>query len=182
MLNIITDKTKSLRERSLPVEMPLSKRDKKILDAMLTYLKDTQDPEWRQRHPNRREGVGLAAPQIAINKRMLVIYYPAGEGEKVIEYELVNPVIAISSVQLCFLQGGEGCLSVLEPHPGRVYRPARIQVKAFEALTGKDIVINAEGYDAVVLQHEIDHLNGILFYDHIDKNDPEKVIPDAISI
>ena len=55
-------------------------------------------------------------------------------------------------------------------------------MKAFDALTNKDIVIEAEGYDAIVLQHEYDHLDGIFFYDRIDKNNPEQVKRNEILI
>lgn len=184
MIHIIKDKVKSLHEPSKEVPLPLEARNKKILDAMLSYLIDSQNPEWRESHPSCREGVGLAAPQIGQNKRMLVIHYESGTEEKPLEisYELVNPVIVEESIKLCYLQSGEGCLSVDAPHPGNVYRKNYVKVKAFEAIAGKDTVIEATGFDAIVLQHEIDHLNGILFYDRIDKLNPSKVIPDAIAI
>lgn len=184
MIRIVTDKVKNLRLPSTEVVFPLESRNKRILDSMLEYLKDTQKPEWREHHPKAREGVGLAAPQIGLNKRMLVISYQSGTEEKptLIEYELVNPLIVEESVKLCFLEAGEGCLSVDEPHPGKVYRPLKVKVKAYNALLGKNVLIDAEGFDAIVLQHEIDHLNGILFYDHIDKINPDKIIPDAVAI
>ena len=75
-----------------------------------------------------------------------------------------------------------GCLSVDNEHEGYVYRSYKIVVKAFDALKGEDVTITARGYDAIVLQHEIDHLNGVLFYDHIDKKDPFKVIPGSVEI
>ncbi|MFZ9782453.1 MAG: peptide deformylase, partial [Bacilli bacterium] len=70
-------------------------------------------------------------------------------------------------------------LSVAEEKPGYVYRANKITVKAFDLLQNKDIVIQAEGFDAIVLQHEIDHLNGILFYDYLQKDDPFKEKPNA---
>ena len=75
-----------------------------------------------------------------------------------------------------------GCLSVDEEHRGYVYRDFKIVVKAYNDLTGKEEHITARGYDAIVLQHEIDHLNGVLFYDHIDKLNPNKDIPNAVEI
>jgi len=184
MIRIVKDKVKSLRLPSTEVALPLENRFKKILDSMLEYLKNTQKPEWREHHPSAREGVGLAAPQIGLNKRMLVISYLAGTEEKpvLIEYELVNPVIVEESVKLSFLEAGEGCLSVDESHPGKVYRHLKVKVKAYNALLGQNVVIEAVGFDAIVLQHEIDHLNGILFYDRIDKINPDKIIPDAVAI
>jgi peptide deformylase len=55
-------------------------------------------------------------------------------------------------------------------------------VRAYEALEGKDVEIKAEGFDAIVIQHEIDHLDGKLFYDHIDSNNPTRVLDGAIAI
>lgn len=171
-LKIVKDSNPIMRKKSLPVDMPLSKEDKRTLDLMLDYLKKSQDENYAKRH-NIRAGVGLAAIQIGLLKRMFVIYYPKSETEFV-EYQLVNPVIVEESLKSCALEGGEGCLSVEEDHQGLVHRHYKIVMKAFDALQNKDIVITARGYDAVVLQHEYDHLNGLFFYDHIDKNNPNK--------
>lgn len=185
MMKIISDKAKSLRAPSKDVSLPLTKEDKALLDKMLQHLKDSQDPEKRERNPGLREGVGLAAPQVGVNKKMLVIHYPIQMEDGAIEYvshQLVNPRITRSSVKKCYLAGGEGCLSVPDPHEGRVYRDYRVTVKAFDALKNEEIEVRAIGYDAIVLQHEIDHLSGILFYDRIDKSNPEKELPGAIAI
>lgn len=180
MLRITKDNVPSLRGKCKDVELPLSEKDKNTLNEMLEYLKLSQNPDFKAKHPTVREGVGLAAPQIGVNKKMLVVYYPIENGY--IEYQLVNPIIKSSSLKLCFLSGGEGCLSVDKPHKGKVYRPYKIKVEAYSLKDDKMIEINARGYDAIVLQHEIDHLHGILFYDHIDEKDPFKVIPGAIEI
>lgn len=183
MLKIVKDTSKSLHVPSKAADMPLTPKDKALLDEMLQFLKDSQDPVFREKNPKIREGVGLAAPQVGVNKRMLVIFYPTNEERtEFISYELVNPKIVISSIKKCYLQGGEGCLSVDEPHPGRVYRDYRITVKAFNALVNDNVLIKAQGYDAVVLQHEIDHLDGILFYDRIDAKNPEKEIPGSVAV
>lgn len=180
MIKIVKDKVKSLREISKEVPLPLSEKDEKTLKSLVDYLKLSQDEEYREKHPSVREGVGLASPQIGINKRMLVVMYK--EGEKEILHALVNPKITISSVKKSYLASGEGCLSVDDYHPGKVYRSYRITVEAYDGLKKEKVTIKAEGFEAIVLQHEIDHLNGILFYDRIDKNDPDKVIPGAVAI
>lgn len=183
MIKIVKDTAPSIRERSKEVPLPLSKEDKAFIDEMLEYLKLSQDEEFRKKHPNVREGVGLAAPQAGRNVQMLVISYPTGDPkDPLVEYQLVNPRIIVNSVKKCFLSNGEGCLSVDEEHPGRVYRDFKIVVDAYEAKHGEQIKITARGYDAIVLQHEIDHLKGILFYDHIDPKDPFKVIPGSVEI
>ena len=170
-LKIVKDNNPIMRKRSLPVDLPLSKEDKQTLDDMLEYLKKSQDEEYAKRH-NIRAGVGMAAIQIGILKRMFVIYYE--KEEEVVQYQLVNPVIIESSIRKCALEEGEGCLSVDEVHEGYVHRYYKIKMKAYDALQDKEIVITAAGFDAVVLQHEYDHLNGILFYDHIDTLNPFK--------
>jgi len=183
MIHIVKDNAKAIHCPSKEVKMPLSKEDKSLLDEMLTYLENTQDPVYREKNPKVREGVGLAAPQVGTNRRMLVITYPTNEERtEFVKYELVNPKIVLSSIKKCYLVGGEGCLSVDTPHPGNVYRDYRVTVKAYNALLGQDVTIKAQGYDAVVLQHEIDHLDGIFFYDHIDPKNPEKELPGAIAI
>lgn len=98
------------------------------------------------------------------------------------EYLLANPKIISHSVQKAALSTGEGCLSVENEHPGFVYRHARIKVKAFDVLTQSPVEIRANGYVAIVLQHEIDHLSGILFYDHINPQDPWAPLEDALII
>lgn len=182
MLKIVKDTQKSLREKCVEVEMPLSQADKDTLDEMLQYLKDSQNEEFRAQHKDVREGVGLAAPQIGINKRMLVIHYEGAKEGEYVTYQLVNPKIVANSIKQCYLSNGEGCLSVDNDHPGHVYRSFRIDVKAYDAYTGQDVKITARGFDAIVLQHEIDHLSGRLYYDHIDPKDPMKVIPGSVEI
>lgn len=183
MLHIVKDNKPSLREKCKPVEMPLSRENKELIDEMLQYLLLTQDEDYRKKHPNVREGVGLAAPQVGHNLRMIVISYATGDEKNPrVQYQLVNPRIVVNSIKKCYLSGGEGCLSVDGEHRGKVYRDFKIVVKAYEAGLGQDVEITARGYDAIVLQHEIDHLDGILFYDRIDKKDPFKEIPGSVEI
>jgi peptide deformylase len=81
------------------------------------------------------------------------------------------------------LPKGEGCLSVKENHKGIVPRHTRIGVKAIDLLhDNKPIEIDAEGILAICLQHEIDHLSGVLYYDHINKDDPFKIAPNWVAV
>ena len=170
MLKIINDSSKVLHEICDEVSLPLSNADEKTLLEMLDYLKKSQDQSYCEKH-KIRSGVGLAAPQIGIKKRMYAVYYENEDG-KIIQYALVNPKIISNSTKLCALQGGEGCLSVDEDKKGYVYRYNKVLIKAYDLLQKKEVIITARGYDAIVLQHELDHLNGILYYDRINKNDP----------
>lgn len=171
-LKIVKDSNPIMRKRSLPVELPLSQEDKDTLLAMLDYLKKSQDDDYAKKH-NIRAGVGMAAIQIGLLKRMFVIYYQKSETETV-EYALVNPVIVEESIRKCALEAGEGCLSVDNEHQGLVHRHYKIVLKAYDMLQDQNITITAKGYDAIVLQHEYDHLEGKFFYDHINKDNPQK--------
>lgn len=108
-------------------------------------------------------GVGLAAPQVHEGVRMFVAYLDddgRGGGDPMV---IINPEITIVGPEV--LEGWEGCLSIPEIQ-GRVPRAARIKVRAMDR-TGKRIEIDAEEYPARVLQHETDHLDGILFFDRM---------------
>lgn len=183
LFKIVKDSSSSLRERCQEIN-PITQEHIDLVNDMAEYLKLSQDEKYREKH-QMREGVGLAAPQIGKNIRALVVYYEEEQEDgsiKVIDHRLINPKIISESVKKVYLSCGEGCLSVDASHEGYVYRNFKILVKAYEVKEAKEIVITARGYEAIVLQHEIDHLNGILFYDHIDKKDPFKVLPDAVRI
>lgn len=171
-LKIVKDSNPIMRQKSQPVNLPLSAEDKELLDEMLNYLKLSQDEEYAKKH-NIRAGVGIAAIQVGVLKRMFCVYY-TNENEEIVQYQLVNPKIIEYSLKKCALRNGEGCLSVDNEHIGLSHRHYKIKMEAYDALTDKNIVITARGFDAIVLQHEYDHLDGLFFYDRIDNNNPEK--------
>lgn len=180
IFKIVKDTNKSIREKSSNVDLPLSSEIEQLGLEMLQYLKNSQDEEFLEKHPEVKSGVGLAAPQIGKNIKLIAVYF--NDGKKDIEYVLVNPKIVAESAQKCYLSSGEGCLSVPENHEGYVYRHFRIKVKAYNILTKKEEVIDARGYLSIVLQHEIDHLSGILYYDRINNFEPFKVLSGAIEL
>ena len=183
LFNIVKDNAKSLHSKCVEVS-DITPDVIALVNKMHDYLVASQNEEIREKY-NIREGVGLAAPQIGKNIRALVVYYEIEDEEgnkKVIDHRLINPKIVSESVKLAYLGGGEGCLSVDDEHQGYVYRKNKIIVKAFNAKTQKETFVTAYGCEAIVLQHELDHLNGILFYDHINKKDPFKVIEGAIRL
>ena len=109
-------------------------------------------------------GVGLAAPQVNVSMRVIVVEYP--ENDEIEEspirlYSIVNPEIVSFSETTLF--GIEGCLSVPK-YLGEVERAEKIVVQGFNP-HGKKVRVNAHGWFARIFQHEIDHLNGILFVD-----------------
>lgn len=178
MLKVIKDSNPLMRKPSQEVTLPLAKEDKELLDAMLDYLKKSQDEDYAKKH-NIRAGVGLAAVQVGVLKRMFVIYYNDAEGN-VVQYQIVNPKIIETSIKKCALASGEGCLSVDQEYNGLSHRYFKINMEAYDALQDKKVHIVARGYDAVVLQHEYDHLDGKFFYDRIDKNNPMKQLDGEI--
>ncbi len=109
----------------------------------------------------RAPGIGLAAPQVGVDLAVTVIdLMPDDKPEPLV---LINPEIVATSPELATRE--EGCLS-LPGHYAEVTRPARVKVR-FEDPGGARQEIEAEGLLAACLQHEIDHLNGILFVDHL---------------
>ncbi|MDR1697410.1 MAG: peptide deformylase, partial [Erysipelotrichaceae bacterium] len=84
--------------------------------------------------------------------------------------------------QKTYLQDGESCLSVAQDHEGYIYRAHHITIVGYDLLTSTEVKLELNGYPAIVFQHEYDHLNGVLFYDRINKNDPFKKLPNAIAI
>tara|TARA_B100001250_G_scaffold51407_1_gene40176 strand:- start:1620 stop:2090 length:471 start_codon:yes stop_codon:yes gene_type:complete len=111
------------------------------------------------------EGIGLAAPQIGINKRVITI---DEEGKALM---MVNPKITWRSTEKCLFD--EACLSVPEEH-GEISRPKEIKVK-FQNIKGKYKHWRLEGLLARVVQHEIDHLDGILFVDYLEEKDEHSI-------
>ncbi|MBY0120871.1 peptide deformylase [Bacillus sp. S/N-304-OC-R1] len=179
MKDIIRDGHPTLRKVAEEVSMPPSEEDKEILKSLLEYVINSQDPEIANKY-GLRAGIGLAAPQINISKKMIAVYVKDEKGV-LHSYALFNPKIKSHSVELAYLTAGEGCLSVDENIPGYVPRYARITVQG-TCLEGNEVKLRLKGMLAIVFQHEIDHLNGVMFYDHINKDDPFKVIEGAIPI
>lgn len=178
--SIVKDDNPSLRLKSELLNLPLQKKYITLAKRMLRYVKDSRDDEKAQKY-DLKPAVGLAAPQVGVNVQIIVVVVDNQDGN-FIEYCLANPKIISHSVQKTALSLGEGCLSVEVEHQGLVHRSARIKVRAFDVLANEMVEFRADGYLAVVLQHEIDHLNGVLFYDHINLSDPWKVEENTLII
>lgn len=121
-------------------------------------------------------GVGLAAPQVGVTRRLIVVHVPAGyrdEDDPEFSVTLVNPEIIRSQGREI---GTEGCLSI-PGWVGDVPRFDAITVKA-TTLENKAIRLKAFGFPARVLQHEIDHLDGILFTDRVEDRESLRMVPE----
>ncbi|MBR4973784.1 MAG: peptide deformylase [Clostridia bacterium] len=121
-------------------------------DKLATILDDMAETMYKA------EGVGLAAPQVGVLRRFCVV--DVGDGL----IELINPVIVEKSGSQT---GSEGCLSIPERFED-VTRPMSVTVRA-QNRKGENIVITAEGFKARAFCHEIDHLDGVLYIDRVDK-------------
>ena len=181
---IVKDTDPSVRRKSVPVTLPLSEEDKTILKEMYQYVLDSTDEE-KAKEQNLRPAVGISAIQIGIPKQLTAVVVheiDKNDQEVTYAYMLANPRITSRSVQKAYLENGEGCLSVPEEHEGYVVRNARVTVKGYDLLSDQEVTIRARGYFAIVLQHELDHFNGVLFYDHIDPSNPKPEVPGALVI
>ena len=146
---------------------PLDEKTKKIINDSLDYLEMSQIPEYSEKY-DLRPGMGLAFPQLGINERIIVIVHEVDDG-KFDEYVVVNPKIVSYSNEMIAAEVGEGCLSVNREVEGHVKRHARVTIEGYD-IDGNKIRIRAREELSIAFQHEIDHLDGILFYDRIDPN------------
>ena len=169
--DILDEKDKRLRQVSKEVEFPLTKKDKELIDEMLEYLHNSQIDELAEKY-DLRPGMGLSAIQLGVAKRYFVVVHEYDEG-KFDNYIIINPRIISNSVEKIYVSDGEGCLSVNRPVPGIIPRYARVTIEGYD-MEGRKIHVRAREDLAICFQHEIDHLNGIIFVDHIDPKNPFK--------
>ena len=147
---ILTEPNQTLREKSLPIET-IDEDIKTLMDDMLETM-------------YAAPGIGLAAIQVGVPKRVIVLDIDQKEGEKNPIF-FINPEIVEKSETNSTYE--EGCLSV----PGQfaeIDRPAKCHIKYLDC-NGQKQEIKAEGMLATCIQHEMDHLEGILFIDHLSK-------------
>ncbi len=170
-IKILDESNKILRQVSKEVTFPLDEETKQLIMDSLLYLEMSQIDEYIEKY-NLRAGMGLSFVQIGILKRIFVISEELEKG-KFKRYILINPKIISKSEELIYVGEGEGCLSVNRPVEGIVPRHARITVEAYD-INGNKFTIRVREDIAVAFQHEMDHLNGILFVDRIDKKNPYK--------
>lgn len=181
MKDIIREGHPTLRLKAEELTFPLDAETKQIAEDMLEFLHNSQNEEIAAKY-DLRAGVGIAAPQINISKRLIALLLP-GEYEDdpyILNMIMVNPKIVKHSVQQTCLKDGEGCLSVDRAIHGYVPRHQKITVE-YSTLDGEKQTITLRGLAAIVVQHEIDHLDGIMFYDRIDKDNP-LALPNDIKV
>ena len=170
-IKILDEKEPILHKVSKEVTFPLSDKDKKNIKDMLLYLKMSQIEKYSEKY-NLRPGMGLAYPQIGELKRIFVISNETEEHE-FDEYVVINPKIISESEEMIYVGEGEGCLSVNREVDGIVPRHARVTIEAYNE-NGEKYKIRLREELSIAFQHEIDHLNGIMFTDRIDPKNPYK--------
>lgn len=176
MEHIIREGHPTLRTRAEEITFPMSAESRQLADDMLQYLINSQDPEIAEQY-GLRGGIGLAANQVNSLNRMFALHLEDDKGE-LLSFVACNPKIVSHSVEQTYLSKGEGCLSVDRSVPGYVPRYARITVK-FMTVDGEEKKIRLTGLPAIAFQHELDHLNGVMFYDRINEKEPFAEIPNA---
>jgi peptide deformylase len=154
--DIIILPDKRLRSVSKPVV--------KISDEIRTLIADMFETMYEA------PGIGLAAIQVGVPSRVIVMDLSKREAEAEPRV-FINPEITCSSEEKSVYE--EGCLSIPDVHED-VERPARVKIRYLD-LEGKPHEEDAEGLFATCIQHEVDHLNGVLFIDHISKLKRERI-------
>lgn len=140
---------RKIRFEDDPILRKISKPVKSINESLIVLIKDMEETL------DLNNGIGIAAPQVGILKRVIIAFDNSDN-----KIAIINPEILESSGTQ---ESSEGCLSVRNVH-GIVVRPAFVKVKGLN-INGEEIIINGEKRMANVLSHEIDHLDGILFTD-----------------
>jgi len=176
MKDIIREGHPTLRQKAKEVEFPLSSEDAKLAHDLLEYVKNSQNDQMVKKY-DLRPGIGIAANQVDVPKRMFALHLPDDESK--LSLVAINPKIVSHSVEKTYISAGEGCLSVDRVVEGYVPRYARITAKGYNP-DGSEFKLRLKGLAAIAFQHELDHLNGIMFYDHINQENPYKEIPDAV--
>ena len=171
-LDILDEVDKRLRTISEEVKFPLSEEDKNTINDIIDYLTNSQIEELSEKY-NLRPGMGMAAIQLGIDKRYFVIVHEQEEKETFKNYILINPKIISKSEEMIYVEEGEGCLSINRETEGIVPRHARVTIEGYD-INGNKIKVRGREELAIAFQHELDHLDGILFIDKIDKKDPYK--------
>jgi peptide deformylase len=147
---ILTEPNKKLRQVSLPVEK-IGKEEQNLMNDMLETMYDAK-------------GIGLAAIQIDVPKRIIVLDISKSENEKKPIF-FVNPLIINKDLNLTTYE--EGCLSVPDQF-AEIDRPSKCEVEYLDYVGNKKL-LKANGLLATCIQHEIDHLEGVLFIDYLSK-------------
>jgi peptide deformylase len=152
---------KEVRKIGDPVLREKSKKVEKIDESVTQLVRDLTDTL------KETGGVGMAAPQIGITRRVFIV----NVDNKI--HVFINPEIEVLDDQK--IKSDEGCLSIYSIKDFNVKRFSKVKVRA-KNLKWKDVEVVAEGLMARIFQHEIDHLKGVLFMDHLDRKSKQELL------
>ncbi len=175
--DVLPDTHEILRKRATNYEFPLKPEELEEVKGLLEYVKNSINEELAEEF-DLSPAVGIAAPQVGISKSAFAVYIEDEDGEAVISEIFINPKLLAYSQEQVYLEGGEACLSVPNPHEGIVPRPYFIKLKYYD-IDGNEKIEEFDHFLAIAIQHEYDHLSGVLFYDHINKEAPMVPPPNA---
>lgn len=176
------------------MELPLNADHAVLVAKMQAYVDATYRGDAKKL--KLKKGIAVAAPQMGVSVRIVYIHFnentaqPSADANRPVpprfvehKYLLANPKILSESVDYVYLANGEGCLSIEKKYPGYVFRKRKVVVEAVDLLdnnTTKQIVMH--NFLSLCFQHELDHLNGILYYDRISRTNPFELKPNATKI
>ncbi len=176
MKDVIREGHPTLAQVANEVALPLQADDIKLMNDMVQFVINSQNPKLAEKY-KLRESVGVAAPQLNLSKRIIAVHTEDERGT-LYSIALANPKIVSHSEEKTYLPMGEGCLSVDREVEGLVPRFRRITIEGYN-VKNELVRLRLRDYVAVVFQHELDHLEGVLFTDRIDVKNPLAPIPNA---
>lgn len=170
--DILNEDHPTLRMTSKELSFPLSEKELQLADSLMQYIIHSRDSVVAK-ELNLRHSMGLSAPQVNQLKRMFALHFK-DKKKNWVSIIAINPEIISHSPNRIYYSKGESCLSVNRKVPGFIHRYAEISVRFF-TVTGEEKTMQLSSISAIAFQHELDHLNGVLFYDHIDEIEPFKI-------
>lgn len=174
---IVTDDDPRIRIKCKKVEN-LTQEDNEYINKMISYVDACYNGQSNKY--NIKNGMAIAAPQVGFDKRVIYLNFDDEQGHH--QYLLVNPEIVATSEAKSFIHNGEGCLSVKKDITCNIPRNYKIIVEAYDLLTNENVSITATELLSICLQHEIDHLDGILYTDYIDQDKPKYINPNWFKV
>jgi peptide deformylase len=176
--DILKEGNATLLKKAVDFTFPLTKEDENIISLTKEYLINSKSEKYSD---VMRPAVGLAFPQVGYSKRGFVIDIKNSDS-----YIVLNPKIISHSTELIYISPSEGCLSIDRYVEGYVMRYKKISIRCYlyDLITKeiKEEVLRLEDYQAIVFQHEYDHLQGIIFTMRIDKKNPFFIPPNSYVI
>ena len=164
---LVFDDNEILHKPCEMVNFPLSNNEQEIIKKMIAYIDSCYQDKYQKY--GIQPGIALTANQMGLSKKIIYIHMNDELGQEK-KYLIANPKIISESLQKVYISSGEGCLSVKNDYDGYVPRKEKIVVEAIDLINNEKIIIEASGLLSICLQHEIDHTNGKLYYERINKN------------